>query len=125
MSICIPVSIGELIDKITILEIKMQHIFDQEKYQNIRNEYVLLLQVVREQQLLLNEDPMLTWKQELWKINLNIWNAEEKLKNMKENDEKYAHISHISHSNNYQRYSVKQQINKHFSSDIQEEKSYS
>lgn len=125
MSIYIPVSVGELIDKITILEIKMQHIFDQEKYQNIRNEYALLLQVVREQQLLLNEDPMLTWKQELWKINLNIWNAEEKLKNMKEDDEKYAHISHISHSNNYQRYSVKQQINKHFSSDIQEEKSYS
>lgn len=125
MRLYIPVSVGELIDKLTILEIKMQHIFDNEKYRNIHNEYTLLLNVATNENIPLHEEPILTWKQELRVINLHIWSSEEQLKNMSEYDEKYAQTSHISHFNNYQRYAIKQKINNYFSSDIQEEKSYS
>lgn len=122
--IYVPISVGELIDKLTILEIKLQHIIDDTKYRNIHNEYTLLLNVANNYKLSLNELPLASWKQELRMVNLNIWNAEEQLKHMNVNDEKYAQISHISHSNNYQRFIIKQQINGYFMSDIQEEKSY-
>jgi hypothetical protein len=122
--IYVPISIGELIDKLTILEIKLQHIFDDTKYRNIQNEHMLLLNVAYNYKLSLDETPLSSWKQELRTVNLNIWNAEEQLKNMSVDDEKYAQVSHISHSNNYQRFIIKQQINSYFMSDIQEEKSY-
>ena len=122
--IYVPISVGELIDKLTILEIKLQHIFDDAKYHNIQNEYTQLINVAHNYKLSLDEIPLLSWKQELRIVNLNIWNAEEQLKNMSINDEKYAQVSHISHSNNYQRFIIKQQINSYFMSDIQEEKSY-
>ena len=78
--IYVPISIGELIDKLTILEIKLQHIFDDTKYRNIQNEYMLLLNVAYNYKLSLDETPLSSWKQELRTVNLNIWNAEEQLK---------------------------------------------
>ena len=131
MQLYIPISLGELIDKMTILQIKLQKIHDPKKIENILKEYDLLKKVIFNNNISIDNFPLSKWTDELIDVNIKIWDAEDIIKQMESTafdsanyNAYYAEVSHISHSNNYQRYLIKQQINKHFNSDIQEEKGY-
>ena len=140
MQLQIPISLGELIDKMTILQIKLQKINDPHKVANIIKEYDLLKKVVSDNNISIDSQPLNEWMDQLIDINIKIWDAEDVIKQLESDNvivnidyrtnrgryynAYYAEISHISHSNNYQRYLIKQKINKHFNSDIQEEKGY-
>ena len=74
------ISAGELFDKITILEIKLSNIKDKEKLEEINKEYKSL-EETRKSNIKITEN-LQELINELSKINLELWNIEEKKKNM-------------------------------------------
>jgi len=125
MAINIPISWGELIDKITILEIKMDRIQDVEKLENIDKE----LQALR---LIFNQDcsePDLVGQQknELRTVNEKLWEIEDDIRICeKENDfsQRFIDLARAVYINNDQRAALKREINTLLKSELFEEKSY-
>ena len=118
----IPVSVGELIDKISILEIKMTHMKD-EKLKNVETELKYLRKVVEENSL--DIDIKLIAK--LKNINLKIWDTEDKirLKEMQGNfDNDFIQLARTVYIENDKRSNVKKEINYIYNSELIEEKSY-
>jgi len=126
MLINIPVSVGELVDKITILEIKKIKINDKNKLLNVNREYKYLKEILRKKIKI-----SLKIKNEilaLKKINLKLWNIEDKKRKAEKNKKfdsafiKYARNVYIY---NDIRAKIKHNINVLAGSKIIEEKSYS
>jgi hypothetical protein len=125
MAINIPISWGELIDKITILEIKMDRIPDVEKLENIDKE----LQALR---LIFNQEcsePDLVGQQknELRTVNEKLWESEDDIRKCeKENDfsQRFIDLARAVYINNDQRAALKREINTLLKSELFEEKSY-
>ena len=126
MLINIPVSVGELVDKITILEIKKIKIKDKNKLLNVNREYKYLKEILRKKIKI-----SLKIKNEilaLKKINLKLWNIEDKKRKAEKNKKfdsafiKYARNVYIY---NDIRAKIKHNINVLAGSKIIEEKSYS
>lgn len=118
----IEVSNGEIIDKLTILKIKLERIKDPEKGKNIQKEYKELSKASSK---IMKEDHPLF--KELYKINLDIWDIEElihELERKKQFKQEYANISREVHLKNDKRSEIKKEINKVTSSKFIEEKSY-
>jgi len=125
MNIEIPVSMGELIDKISILKIKLDHISQPEKKLNIKNE----LDILNEYFFKIKNEYLEIEKllNELIKVNLEIWDLQEISKNKivnKELDLNYLEITTQIHNLNDLRFEIKRKINLSFNSEIIEEKSY-
>ena len=126
MLINIPVSVGELIDKITILEIKKIKIKDKNKLLNVNKEYKYLKEILRKKIKI-----SLKIKNEilaLKKINLKLWNIEDKKRKAEKN--KKFDSAFIKHARNVYIYNdirakIKHNINVLVGSKIIEEKSYS
>jgi hypothetical protein len=126
MLINIPVSVGELVDKITILEIKKIKIKDKNKLLNINREYKYLKEILRKKIKI-----SLKIKNEilaLKKINLKLWNIEDKKRKAEKN--KKFDSAFIKHARNVYIYNdirakIKHNINVLVGSKIIEEKSYS
>ena len=126
MLINIPVSVGELIDKITILEIKKIKIKDKNKLLNVNKEYKYLKEILRKKIKI-----SLKIKNEilaLKKINLKLWNIEDKKRKAEKN--KKFDSAFIKHARNVYIYNdirakIKHNINVLAGSKIIEEKSYS
>ena len=78
MEIKVPISIGELIDKITILQIKKENIASEEKKENINYELGLLNNFY--DQIYDDNNNIKIYLEELLKINLDLWDIEEKKK---------------------------------------------
>lgn len=129
MIIKIPISAGELIDKITILEIKSELIDDDKKLEMINKELGLL---GREFDRIKNDFPNLTKKinslmEDLRRINRKLWNVEDKLRSMeshKEFESEFIEAARKVYKLNDKRAKVKAKINKLFGSTISEIKSY-
>jgi hypothetical protein len=126
MLINIPVSVGELVDKITILEIKKIKIKDKNKLLNVNREYKYLKEILRKKIKI-----SLKIKNEilaLKKINLKLWNIEDRKRKAEKNKKfdsafiKYARNVYIY---NDIRAKIKHNINVLAGSKIIEEKSYS
>ena len=126
MLVNIPVSVGELVDKITILEIKKIKIKDKNKLLNVNREYKYLKEILRKKIKI-----SLKIKNEiiaLKKINLKLWNIEDKKRKAEKNKKfdsafiKYARNVYIY---NDIRAKIKHNINVLAGSKIIEEKSYS
>ena len=126
MLINIPVSVGELVDKITILEIKKIKIKDKNKLLNVNKEYKYLKEILRKKIKI-----SLKIKNEilaLKRINLKLWNIEDKKRKAEKNKKfdsafiKYARNVYIY---NDIRAKIKHNINVLAGSKIIEEKSYS
>ena len=83
MKISIPVSLGELVDKITILEIKANKISDSKKLKNINNELEALLLVL----IKINKDEKIfkDLYSDLKKVNQELWEIEDKIRNLEKN----------------------------------------
>ena len=123
--ILIPISPGELLDKITILEIKSERIESAEKKANVNNELSMLTKVWTDA---VTEDPEITtMRSELKKINEALWDIEDDIRDeerARRFSEKFIELARSVYVTNDQRADVKKRINVYLKSDIVEEKSY-
>ena len=118
----IKVSIGELLDKITILEIKLKKILDPCKKSNIRKEYSHLISVCR----FIKNIP-LELMSELSQVNRDIWDIEDRIREKereKKFDNEFIELARSVYFNNDKRAKIKKLINIQTSSELIEEKSY-
>ena len=121
--IVVPVSAGELIDKITILELKSKKIADPEKARNIQTELSSLREVWTKSQLSFPQD----LKERLFEVNSRLWDVEDLLREkerQKEFDAKFIELARAVYYLNDERFSFKSKINAATGSQIREEKSY-
>ena len=123
--IIVEVSIGELLDKISILEIKQGKIKDPEKLKFINNEHSILKDQLEKN--IKSDDKLNTLYQSLKEINAKLWVIEddkrqcEKEKNF---GEKFVKLSRDVHFLNDDRAKIKLEINNHTGSTIKEIKEY-
>ena len=125
MRIEIPVSFGELIDKLTILEIKKSKITDNEKLKNIQLEFELLNK--KYQTKLKDTKELQVFYDALLEVNHKLWKIEDKLRileNNKEFNEEFIDLARSVYKSNDERFAIKNEINKTFDSEIQEQKEY-
>ena len=121
----VPVSWGELIDKLTILEIKQKYIKSQNQLENIKIEYSYLSLVFKKE--CKNKKVVAELTEKLKKINQYLWNVEEKIRKKDFNsefDNDFISLAKKVYKYNDKRSSLKKQINLNLGSEIVEEKSY-
>jgi hypothetical protein len=120
-----PIAIGELIDKITILEIKAERIVDLDKRRNIAGELEALRELQREAGL---DDPrMESYAHELKALNNALWEIEDAIREREAASDfgaRFVALARSVYQTNDRRARVKQAINSAFGSEIVEEKSY-
>ncbi|NMN68153.1 hypothetical protein VP91_00013180 [Candidatus Pelagibacter ubique] len=123
--ILVEVSIGELLDKISILEIKKEKIKDSEKLNFINDEHVILKEQL--DQNVKSDDKLNRLFQSLKEINAKLWVIEDD-KRLCEKDkdftEKFIKLSRDVHFLNDDRAKIKLEINNHTGSKIKEIKEY-
>ena len=125
MKILIPVSVGELVDKITILEIKSNLITDTEKLKNIDKELSSLRKVL--DSLKLDSDNLTNMYADLLDTNMKLWQIEDEIRILeKKNDfgENFISLARDVYITNDTRFDIKNKINDFFGSSYKEEKSY-
>ena len=120
----IEVSHGEIVDKLTILQIKKENITDPVKLDNIVKEYDYLLFIVENNLEISTESPeyleLLSINQELWVIEDDIRDKER----IKEFDDDFIKLARSVYYTNDVRAKIKKEINLKYSSGFVEEKSY-
>ncbi len=125
MSIQIDISVGELLDKITILQIKQERMDDAAKLENVKKElHVLQGQWESSSYARINLDDQIG---ELKKINENLWDIEDKIRlkeNTQEFDEEFIALARSVYVTNDVRADIKRNINRKTGSELVEEKSY-
>ena len=123
--ILIPISPGELLDKITILQIKAERIADPDKVANVRSE-LGLLQEAWDQSV--NEDDRIrALGAELRSINEALWKIEDDIREEERNrrfGERFIELARAVYVTNDKRAEAKKKVNLHLNSSIVEEKSY-
>jgi hypothetical protein len=118
-----PISVGELIDKITILEIKTQRIFSRDKRDNIQRELALLETLLATLAL----PDISTHRAELKQINSELWDIENYKRACEQTsnfDLPFIEAARNVYLKNDLRAEIKREINLLAGSDIVEEKSY-
>tara|TARA_Y100000815_G_scaffold30399_1_gene25422 strand:+ start:31 stop:426 length:396 start_codon:yes stop_codon:yes gene_type:complete len=123
--ITIPVSSGELIDKISILKIKRKKILNKSKLQNINHELSLLNKIYKNN--FKKNKKILLYEKKLIKINKKLWDVEDKirlLESKKNFNQKFIDLARAVYINNDQRSEIKKKINELTGSYLIEEKSY-
>lgn len=125
MNPSVPVPWGELIDKVTILEIKSERLKAEAPLKNVRHE-LGILRPFAEEALRNAEVAML--KAELKRINETLWKIEDDIRDKeaaKLFDEEFVRLARAVYFTNDERGRLKQKINQALKSDITEEKQYS
>ena len=119
------ISAGELIDKITILEIKKEKINDKEKLIEIDKEMTSLKETLKKS--ISDESKILSFKKDLKNINLKLWDIEDGKRAAEKNnqfDEKFIELARSVYKFNDERAKIKSAINEALGSNIKEVKSY-
>ncbi len=124
-----PVSTGELMDKITILEIKTERITDDQKRNNAAFELRSLKDALDETTLipLKIEAQLEELTEQLLEVNKKLWDIEDAIRAKeakKEYDEEFIEIARSVYINNRERHRLKREINEVTGSSIIEEKQY-
>lgn len=122
--VTIPVSVGELIDKLSILQVKKGKVKNQEKLLFIEKEYDLLYE--KSFDYLQSEEILSTFK-ELIDVNLKLWEVEDKLRlieNDKNFDSHFIELARAVYYTNDERFRLKDKINNLTNSEIKEQKDY-
>ncbi|PMP67133.1 DUF6165 family protein [Desulfurella multipotens] len=120
----ISVSWGEVFDKITILQIKLERIKDEQKLKNIKFELDELLKATAVLQL---QESLTNDIKELKKVNEELWDIEDAIRQLekkKQFDSRFIELARNVYIKNDLRYSIKRRINDRLNSTIKEEKSY-
>jgi len=123
--ILIPISPGELLDKITILQIKSERIADPAKVTNVRTELEMLDKVWR--QAVDEDDEIAALTAELKSINEALWEIEDDIRDEERNSrfgERFIELARAVYVTNDERANAKKKVNLHLNSSIVEEKSY-
>lgn len=118
----IEVSNGEIADKLTIIEIKLENIKDEKKLVNLKAEFKVLDEAVSK---IIAKDHALY--QELLKINKQLWDIEDRIRELekaKDFGDEFIQVARSVYFTNDKRSEVKRQINELTGSDLIEEKSY-
>lgn len=118
----IEVSIGEIVDKLSILDIKRQKITNPDKLVNILEEYNHLNKIVFNDLKISVDD-----YNQLLHINNELWNIEDNIRikeKNKEFDDEFIHIARLVYVTNDIRFKLKNFINDKYGSYFREEKSY-
>jgi len=118
----IEISIGEIVDKLSILKIKKDNIFDQVKLSNIIKEFNYLYEVVFNQLQIqfIDYNKLVEVNKLLWKIEDNVRDKEHK----KEFDKEFVELARSVYITNDRRANIKKEINIKYNSLFIEEKSY-
>ena len=125
MKVNIEISIGELIDKLTILEIKLEKILDKSKSTEVKKELDILS--IHYQNLTATSNNLDQYFDNLKKVNLKIWKMEEDIRYLireKKFDDEFIETARKIHRTNDLRFEIKNEINKKFNSNLSEQKSY-
>ena len=123
--ILIPISPGELLDKITILQIKSERIADSAKVANVKTELGMLEQVWRE--AVNDDDQIRALSSELKSINEALWEIEDDTRDEERNrrfGERFIELARAVYVTNDERANAKKKVNLYLDSSIVEEKSY-
>ena len=124
MLINTPISLGELVDKISILIIKQKNIIDKTKLDHVRKELDFL------QKTLMNyvqQDEINNYLENLININSKLWNIEDDIRECERKklfDQTFIDLARSVYFTNDERAKVKNDINKKFGSELVEVKSY-
>ena len=123
--IIVEVSIGELLDKVSILEIKQEKIKDTEKLKFINNEHSVLKEQLKKN--VQSDEKLEKLYQSLKEINYKLWLIEDEKRlceKKKDFGEKFIKLSRDVHFLNDDRATIKLEINNHTGSKIKEIKEY-
>tara|TARA_B100001939_G_C16925129_1_gene611223 strand:- start:1495 stop:1884 length:390 start_codon:yes stop_codon:yes gene_type:complete len=119
-------SVGELLDKISILKIKEEKINDEKKLLNIKKELGLLSSIA-EKFIEKDEKSYKKFMDELFEINLQLWETEDSiriLENKKNFNDEFIQLARNVYYSNDKRFEIKSKINNFYGSEIVEEKDY-
>jgi hypothetical protein len=120
----IPVSVGELLDKLSILHIKKIKIRNSEKLQKIEKEFNLLNEISTQY---LGVKDFFNLYDDLIRVNSKLWDVEDKLRvheKSKSFNEEFISLAREVYYTNDERFEIKNKINLLTNSEIQEQKSY-
>ncbi len=118
----IEVSIGEIVDKLSILQIKLENIKDEGKLVNIKKEFNYLYNIVFKDLKMQLDD-----YQRLLNINKQLWDIEDDIRDeerAKRFEDKFIELARAVYVTNDERSRIKKDINIKYGSDFVEEKSY-
>ena len=119
------ISAGELLDKISILEIKLKKIRDINKLVYIKKEHKILNKIKKKFKI---KKVIKNYYNQLKKINVSLWNIENKIRKheeFKKFDKNFIYLARKVYFTNDKRSQIKLKINKEMGSNIVEMKSYS
>jgi Family of unknown function (DUF6165) len=122
--ISIPVSVGELLDKLSILHIKQNNIKDSEKLEKVRVEYSLLYNI---SQAYLGDKDFFNLYDDLITTNSKLWEIEDRIRVLEKDklfNEDFIELARAVYYTNDERFEIKNKINLLANSEIQEQKSY-
>lgn len=121
----VPISWGELFDKITILQIKLENLTSKDALENVEREFKQL------QSIFIKYFPKNTeakqLEEELKQINQQLWDIEDKIRDKERNrsfDDEFIQLARSVYIINDERSRIKRKINDVFGSEFVEEKSY-
>ena len=120
----IKVSLGEIVDKYTILMIKASKIQDAAKLENVNKELTYLIEVLKTEDPLMTDYPL---TKALFEINKALWNVEDLLRDFeraKSFGKEFIDLARNVYKLNDQRARIKKEINMKYGSEFVEEKSY-
>ena len=126
MSIKIELSVGELLDKISILQIKEERIVDPSKLENINKELDVLMSLWKDSAY--SNNNLESETNELKAINEELWAIEDKIRDKERNrvfDKGFIELARAVYITNDKRADIKRIINSKTGSELIEEKSYS
>jgi|TARA_B110000046_G_scaffold85062_1_gene93143 hypothetical protein len=121
----IPISWGELFDKITILQIKLENITSKNALENVEQELKKLQSILTHYCLKTMETTQL--EGELRQINQQLWDIEDQIRDKERNnsfDNEFIQLARSVYITNDERSRIKRKINDMFGSELVEEKSY-
>ncbi|HLN21613.1 MAG TPA: DUF6165 family protein [Bacteroidales bacterium] len=118
----IEVSNGEIIDKLTIIQIKLERITDPEKLNNLHKEFKILSEAASS--VLKTDDPLY---KALYDVNCELWEIEDRIRDLERNrdfGDEFIETARSVYYRNDKRSEIKREINLKTSSGLIEEKSY-
>src|ERR1035437_6469184 len=118
----IEVSNGEIIDKLTIIEIKLERITDKSKQENLKKEYEELIKI--SSSIISTSDPLY---KALYEVNCELWDIEDHIRDLERNkdfEDDFISTARAVYVKNDKRSELKREINIKTLSGLIEEKSY-
>ncbi len=119
----IEVSVGEVVDRVSILEIKLERVTDPAKVENIRTEYDLLRKTMEQAGVSCESDGF----RELRAVNQRLWEIEDQIRKKERDgkfDEEFIELARSVYRENDRRFEIKSRISRDAGSKLVEEKEY-